>query len=220
MDSRTEEKDFDKESLLPGLLEYLKDLSGGRLYGLVPDFYARAIYFNKDLFIEHGVELPNDRMTWDDLFRLAAMFPPEGSEDDRIYGLDMGYSAADLFQLGTMIGSSQNLSIVDASMEQVTINSDAWKQVFDTALTAWKFLKYVTGNEYARVTAKRQTGSMPVRTKYLKDEEGHNLAAFYALKPQRSAMVSVYPNLDEPELIKAVKAGVRRENSGGGPLLA
>ena len=37
-------------------------------------------------------------------------------------------------------------------------------------------------------------GSLPVRTKYIKDEEGHNLQAFYSLKPIES---SVYQNYDK-----------------------
>ena len=295
LDTRVEEKSFDKEGIMPGMLEYLRDMGGGKLYGLVPEFYSQAIYYNKDMFAKYNIDLPKDKMSWEDLFRLAAMFPTTGSEDDRVYGLKMGYNGADLWQLGTMIGSTQNLNIVDSAGAQITINSDAWKRVFETASNAidsgtlfqqdmnrgptsmsyedyllqdpfiggkvamtmdgtyimdqikqaqevvkdkaiqnwdivtmpvdpanpdsspyvslnnifaisaksaaidaaWEFMSYVHGDEFARVTSKRQRGNMSVRTKYLKDDAGHNFAAFYSLKPMQPTMYSSYDKLPE-----------------------
>ncbi|MBW5448678.1 extracellular solute-binding protein [Cohnella sp. CFH 77786] len=294
LETRTEEKSFDKAGLLPGMIDYLKDLSGGKLYGLVPSFYSQVIYYNKDLFNKHGVELPKDQMSWEELFRLAAMFPTEGSKEDRVYGLKMGYSGTDIYQLGNMIGVTQNLNIVDSGATKVTLNTDAWRKAFGTALTAlksgslytedpnrgmnapmqyedfllqdpfisgkaamsmdgtylmdqikqaqtavkdkaiknwdivtmpvdpanpevspnmsfynifaisaksaqtdaaWTFLSYVLSDEYARVTSKRQQGSMSVRTKYLSDKEGHHYEAFYKLKPVQPAMYKNYEKL-------------------------
>lgn len=295
LDARVEEKSFDKEGIMPGMLDYLREMGGGKLYGLVPEFYSQAIYYNKELFTKYNIDLPQDKMSWDDLFRLAAMFPTTGSEEDRVYGLKMGYSGSDLFQLGTMIGSTLNLNVVDPAGTQVTINSDAWKRVFgmaDNAIdsgtlyqedmnrgggsmsyedyllqdpfiggkvamtmdgtyimdqikqaqetvkdkaiqnwdivtmpvdpanpesspyvslnsvfaisaqsgsvdAAWEFMSYVHSDEFARVTSKRQRGNMSVRTKYLKDDEGHNFAAFYSLKPMQPAMYSSYDKLPE-----------------------
>jgi len=295
LDARIEEKSFDKEGIMPGMLDYLRDMGGGKLYGLAPEFYSQAIYYNKDLFAKYNIDLPKDKMSWDELFRLAAMFPATGSEDERVYGLNLGYNGSDLFQLGTMIGSTSNLNFVDPAGTRVTINSDAWKRTFETASTAidsgtlyqedmnrgggsmsyedyllqdpfisgkaamvmngthimdqikqaqevvkdkaiqnwdivtmpvdpanpdsspyvnlnnlfsisansgaidtaWKFISYVHSDEFARVTSKRQRGSMSVRTKYLKDDAGHNYAAFYSLKPMQPAMYSNYDKLPE-----------------------
>nr|AYQ74683.1 extracellular solute-binding protein [Cohnella candidum] len=291
LETQVQEKSFDQAGLMPGMLDYLKELSGGKLYGLVPNFYSQAIFYNKDMFQKYGVELPKDQMSWDDLFRLAAMFPTTGSKDDRVYGLKMGYSATDLYQLGNMIGLTKNLNIVDAGAKNVTVNTDAWKKTYETALNAWKsgalytedpnqmsdgpmqyedyllrdpfiggkvamtfegtylmdqikqaqnvvkdkavknwdivtmpvdpgnpeyspyvsfnnifaisaksaqskaawtFLQYIHGDEFARVTSKRQMGNMPVRTQYLSDKEGHHFEAFYKLKPIQPAMYKNY----------------------------
>ncbi len=296
LDNRVEEKDFGKEGLMPGLLDYLRDLGGGKLYGLVPSFYSQAIFFNKDLFEKYNVELPRDKMTWEDVFRLASMFPTDGSGEERIYGLKMSYGEADLYQIGSTIGTSFNLNILDASATQITMNSEAWKKVFETALSvkqsgalysenpdnmaggnmryedyllrdpfisgraamlmesnyivdqikqaqetvkdkaiqnwdmvtmpvdpanpevspfisvnhifavssasghpeaAWTFLQYIHSDEFARVTSKRQRGSMSVRTQYLKDDEGHNFAAFYALRPVQPAMSRNYEKVPQ-----------------------
>lgn len=136
--SRVEEKGFDKEGIVPGMIDYLKDLSGGVLYGLVPNFYSQAIYYNKDLFAKYGVEPPTDKMSWEDLFRLAAMFPTDGPEDARVYGLNLGYMGSDLYQLGSSIGMTHNLNFIDTGAGRVTINFDSWKKVFETALAALK----------------------------------------------------------------------------------
>lgn len=54
---------------------------------------------------------------------------------------------------------------------------------------AWKFISYVTGDEYARVNAKSGYNyNFPVRTKYIKDEEGRNFEAFYKLKPTKQVI--------------------------------
>jgi multiple sugar transport system substrate-binding protein len=292
LDSRIEEKSFGKDGLMPGMLDYLRDMSGGKVYGLVTDFFSQAVYYNKDLFDRYGIDPPRDKMSWDELLRLAEQFPTDGPEDERVYGLSMNYMQLDLYQLGNMIGMTQNLSYIDASGKP-TIRSDAWRRVFETALTAlksgalyqpspdsmngamsyeeflmkrnpflggraamtiegyylmseikqaqemlkdkgirnwdvvtmpvdpanpdvspnvsfnqilaisaksgqidaaWKFLKYIVSDEFARVTSKRQTGSMPVRTTYFKDDAGHHLEAFYALKPIQPAM---YKNYDK-----------------------
>ncbi|TDF95054.1 ABC transporter substrate-binding protein [Paenibacillus piri] len=48
---------------------------------------------------------------------------------------------------------------------------------------AWEFVKYINGNEYARVTSKSSgMGNMPSRIQYLKDPDGRSLEPFYKLK--------------------------------------
>mgnify|MGYP000874196662 CR=1 FL=1 len=60
---------------------------------------------------------------------------------------------------------------------------------------AWEFIRYVHSDEFARVVSKSFMGQFPTRTKYIRDEEGRNLAAFYALKPSGA---NLYEGLDDP----------------------
>ncbi|MCR8657329.1 ABC transporter substrate-binding protein [Paenibacillus endoradicis] len=48
---------------------------------------------------------------------------------------------------------------------------------------AWKFISYITGDEYARVKSKSSYGNLPLRTKYMELGSERNYAAFYKLKP-------------------------------------
>jgi len=290
LDHRVEEKDFRKEGLLPGLLDYMREMGGGKLYGLIPYYDSQVLFYNKDLFEKYSVEPPRDKMSWEDVFRLAAMFPTDGEGNDRVYGLSLGYGY-DLFSLGSLIAHTYNLKILNPQTQQVTIHSESWKKVYEMAQkalqegyiyrdnpyeklsgeitfedhilmdpfvggkvamatgsyymieqikrareavpdravknwdivtmpvdpmnpdysphvslwdifaisssaaeadAAWKFVKYIHSDEYARVTSKRQRGGIPVRTQYLKDNEGHNIAAFYALRPSPSSLETLY----------------------------
>jgi multiple sugar transport system substrate-binding protein len=293
LDTMTEDEKFNKETLIPGLLDYMKEMGGGKLYGLSPSFYSQVIFYNKDMFNKYGIPLPEDRMSWEKVFELAQRFPTDGAKDKRVYGLSFGYNS-DVYQLGSMLGSSQNLSMVNAATKQVTINTPAWKKIFETTIKGLKsgsfytedpngsstntyeeyllrdpfisgklamkiegaylmgqikeaqtaikdkgiqnwdmvtmpvdpqnpdkstsmsfgqifainaksvnadaakeFIRYITSEEYARVTSKIQDGSFPVRTKYLEDKDNHNMKAFYSLKPAQSSLYKDYEKLPQ-----------------------
>lgn len=138
LDTIAQDKSFKPDTLVPGLLEYLRDLGGGKLYGMSPNMYSQVIYYNKDLFSKHGVDLPKDGMSWDELFALAKRFPTDGDKDSRVYGLSLGWNGADAYQLGSMIASTQNLSMINPVDMKVTLNTPAWKKSFETAFEVVK----------------------------------------------------------------------------------
>ncbi|MDQ6420044.1 extracellular solute-binding protein [Paenibacillus sp. LHD-117] len=56
-----------------------------------------------------------------------------------------------------------------------------------SADAAWDFISYISSDDYSRVKSKvTNMGGFPIRTAYIKDEEGRNFAAFYKLKPTRA----------------------------------
>jgi multiple sugar transport system substrate-binding protein len=292
LESFIKKDNYDLEGIVPGIIDYIKQQSDGILYGLSPNFYSQALFYNKDLFTKYGVPFPEDRMSWESLLQLAARFPTTGTKENRVYGLKAGYNT-NLYYFGLSIGQSQGLSYINPSTKQMTFNTDSWKAAFEmadkaiksgtlytedpnsmmaqnstyesyllrdpfisgkVAMTmdgnylmdqikeaknvikekgiqnwdvvtmpvntqrpdestgmsinqifaidakssnveaAWKFISYVNGDEFARVTSKVQNGGFPVRIKYLDKEEGHHMEAFYSLKPTQSNM---YKDLDK-----------------------
>jgi len=283
---------FDLEGIAPSILDYIKQQSDGILYGLAPDFHSQALFYNKDMFEKYGVTPPTDRMSWEEVLQLAARFPTDGSGDDRVYGLKVGYQM-ELHQMAMMLGSMKGLNYVNPTTMQLTINSDSWKKTFETANKAiesgslyvedpngggfsgsyedyllrdafigekvamaiesnyvieqikeaktrlkdkgvknwdivtvpvdpqtpdestamsvgqifaiaansanaegaWKFLSYINGDEFARVTSKLRNGSFPSRMKYIESEQGLNMAAFYSLKPRTNDMYKDFDKL-------------------------
>jgi multiple sugar transport system substrate-binding protein len=292
---------YDLEGFAPGIIEYIKQQSDGLLYGLAPEFYSQAIYYNKDLFAKHGVTLPKDRMRWEEVLQLAARFPTTGSKEDRVYGFKAGYQT-NLYYFGLSIGTSQGFSYINPTTMQLMINSDSWKTVFETADkaiksgtlyiedpnqngggsssyedyllrdpfiggkvamvmegsylmnqikeaknilkegkgvqnwdivtvpvnpqtpdestgmslnqifaidaktanadAAWKFVSYINGDDFARVTAKLQNGGFPARTKYLTSDEGVHMEAFYSLKPAQNNMYKGFDKIPQQFYMK------------------
>ncbi|MBO7746174.1 extracellular solute-binding protein [Paenibacillus sp. MWE-103] len=296
LDPMLAEKDYHAETLIPGLLDYLKSFGDGKVYGLSPTFYSQALFYNKDLFAKYGIPLPQDKMTWEQLFELARRFPTDGPKDKRVYGLGLGYGV-DAYQLGSMIGTAQNLTMFNPANGQITADTPSWKRIFQTAIDGLKsgalymedpnnmsgtstyedfllrdpfvagklamrldgtylmdqinegrsrledkskvvqnwdlvtvpvdpqnpegsvsmnvgqifavnaksanadaakeFVRYITSEEYARVTSKLHSNGFPVRTTYLKDEENHNFKAFYALKPNTPKPFQDYDDIPQ-----------------------
>ncbi|MFD3259474.1 ABC transporter substrate-binding protein [Paenibacillus lentus] len=137
LDTLIERDKYDIETIYPALIELLKERGDNKLYGLTPNFYGSAILYNADLFAKHGVELPRDGMSWYDILELAKQFPTEGDEKTRIYGFDNNWGIS-LTQLASMISSSEGIEQIDTNAMKVTLNTESWKKIYQTALDAMK----------------------------------------------------------------------------------
>jgi len=58
----------------------------------------------------------------------------------------------------------------------------------DNRRAAWEFVKYANSEEMARITSKSTSGELMSRVAYLKDKDGHNMEAFYKLKPSENSL--------------------------------
>ncbi|MEW9700994.1 ABC transporter substrate-binding protein [Paenibacillus sp. SI8] len=140
LDDVIKQDKFDIENILPASLEAIKVKGEGKLYGLSPDFYSQALYYNKDLFQQYGVELPKNKMSWEDVLQLAKRFPTDGQGDQRIYG----FSAYSYMQEGVgyqymnTIGTTLGLSYFDGDQMKLTYHTDAWKKVLELTVDALK----------------------------------------------------------------------------------
>lgn len=296
LDSVIGQDKFDIGNILPSVTDYLKAKGGGKLYGLAPNFYSQALFYNKDLFAKYGVPEPKDQMSWEELFELARRFPTTGDEKERVYGFMMNAYSDNLYDTATSVGAAKGLNILDPENKKMTIDTESWrnvfKLVFDTvksgaiyrpkpddnqmrsfsseedfllrdpfvagkvAMTmngsyqldqlkqaktalkdrafnwdvvtmpvdpqnpnagtglnvsqifavnaksantraAWEFVKYINGDEFARVMSKSSMNGMYTRAAYIKDAEGHHLEAFYKLKMSDNEMYKGYDKLPQ-----------------------
>lgn len=129
---------FDIQNILPAVKDYLKAKGGGKLYGLAPNFYSQAIFYNKDLFAKYGISEPKDQMSWEEMLELAQRFPTDGDEKERIYGLMFNSYSDSLYNAVSMVGTSKGLGFVDPDKQQMTIDNDSWHVVFKLVLDAFK----------------------------------------------------------------------------------
>jgi len=128
---------FTLDGFVEGVVEQLRSLGGGQLYGLAPTFNMKALFYNKSLFDEYGVPYPTDGMTWEDVFALAARFPTDGAEEKRIYGLGQSLFTWNAYDLIKQIAASKELSHLNADASALTMDNEEWKSVFRQAVEAY-----------------------------------------------------------------------------------
>ncbi|OPA75777.1 hypothetical protein BVG16_20840 [Paenibacillus selenitireducens] len=129
LDTMIKQDKFDTESIIPNVIQMLKDKGGGKIYGLAPTFGAQAIYYNIDMFQKHGVDLPKNQMTWEEVLQLAKRFPTGGSGKDREYGLYMDYGMTPS-NIIMSVGNVENLRIVDKDGEKVQFDAEPWRKIY------------------------------------------------------------------------------------------
>ncbi|MBA2939899.1 sugar ABC transporter substrate-binding protein [Paenibacillus sp. CGMCC 1.16610] len=140
LDDVIKQDKFDVEHILPATLDSIRLKGEGKLYGLSPDFYSQALYYNKDLFEQYGIEFPKNKMSWEEAMNLAKRFPTDGQGDQRIYGFSaysyMGEGVA--YQYMNSIGTTLGLSFIDPEQMKLTIQTDAWKKALQLTVDSLK----------------------------------------------------------------------------------
>lgn len=130
LDVRIKQDRLDLKQMNASIVQLLKELGGGRLFGLAPVFDSTALFYNIDLFNQYGVPYPTDRMSWEELYSLAARFPV-GQADTNIFGFQ--YSGTIASQL-SLLAQAEHLSYYDASLEHLQFNTEPWRRLFQSVL--------------------------------------------------------------------------------------
>nr|WP_091158484.1 extracellular solute-binding protein [Paenibacillus sp. 453mf] len=134
LDPLIAEDEFDTTDIVPTVLDGIKDMGDNNLYALTPTFSSSALFYNKAIFQEAGVEPPTDGATWEDIFDKARR-ATSGEGEDRVYGFSFSQYAGDPFYNVQMYASPLQLRTFDDKAETMTVNNDSWERVWDTVAT-------------------------------------------------------------------------------------
>lgn len=139
LDPLIQEDKFDTTDFVPAVIEGIKDMGEGSLYALAPSFSSSALYYNKQIFADAGVEPPTDNMTWDDIFNLARRVT-KGEGKERVYGFNFSrYMGNDLFwDIRSDYLPALQLKTFDDKAETMTVNTPQWTKVWETASKLYK----------------------------------------------------------------------------------
>lgn len=118
---------FDIENIVPPVLEILREQGGGKVYGLAPYYLNSALYINRDLFEKHGVPLPKESLTWDDVISISERFP-NGGVSGGVKGLYLQHNR--LLDLAKSIGEQEGLAAQNQDGKYV-LNTPEWKELFE-----------------------------------------------------------------------------------------
>ncbi len=121
------------QDIVPVVLEGLRNSSDGSIYGLVPRFYNRTLYYNRDLFAQYNIDPPVDYMSWDQVLHTASQF---SMQEQEVYGLVSPYYRNIGFLLAADIGETNGLSYINPDTMQVNIHTSDWLQIWETVVTA------------------------------------------------------------------------------------
>ncbi len=127
LDSLIKSSKFDLDALHQPLVNMLRIVGGGELYGLAPQFDSSVLFVNKDIFSQHHIPLPEEGMSLKEILGIAAKFQGTGT-----VGIT-SYSRDNPAFLATLLGESsglQGLSINNGKI-QATIQTDGWKSIWN-----------------------------------------------------------------------------------------
>ncbi|MBP1907183.1 multiple sugar transport system substrate-binding protein [Paenibacillus turicensis] len=153
---------YDMTTYSQGILESIKEMGDGKLFALSPKFSSNGIIYNADLFKKYSIEPPHDGMTWQEILDLARRFPTDGTEKERIYGYGSQYNN-NLSELASTIANEQGLKFYNGQTKQITLNTDAWKNVYKMAADAIasKAIYTVTGDGFQGGSMEEYYASQP-----------------------------------------------------------
>ncbi|MEK3885226.1 extracellular solute-binding protein [Paenibacillus sp. PL2-23] len=136
LDPMIQKDKFDISDYVPTVIEGIKAAGDGNLYALTPTFYSSALYYNKKLFTDKGVEPPTDKMTWTDLFNKARQVA-DANEEDPTFGFSFNRWVNDGFSTLNAYTSLLQLRVWDDKGEKMVVNSDPWAQAMDTVVSLY-----------------------------------------------------------------------------------
>lgn len=134
LDPMIQEDKFDTSDFVPAVIDTLKDISGdNKLYGLSPTFSSSALYFNKKIFLDAGIEPPTDGMTWDEVFDKARQVT-KGEGKDRVYGFSFNryLGSEPYWDMQNHYISTLQLRMFDEKAEVMTVNTPQWQRIWET----------------------------------------------------------------------------------------
>lgn len=133
LDPLIQQDKIDTSEFVPTVIDGLKAMGENNLYGLAPTFSSQALFYNKTLFQEAGVEPPTDNMTWEQVFDKARLVS-KGEGKDRVYGFsfDHYFRSNDPFFYMDEYVKPLNLRKFDDKAENMTVNTPKWENVWTT----------------------------------------------------------------------------------------
>ncbi|CAH1207813.1 hypothetical protein PAECIP111893_02787 [Paenibacillus plantiphilus] len=129
---------IDLDSYYEPLTELMHLAGDGELYGFPSGYSSNALFVNRKLFEEHGIPLPEEGDSIDEIMDTAARFKGTG-----VYGMLTGNGTRErsgLFGFATFIGQSNGLKLFseEGNTMSISANTKGWKEVWQQVSEGYK----------------------------------------------------------------------------------
>ncbi len=133
LDPLMKEDKLDTGVFVDSVVEAIRDQGNGNIYALAPTFNPTALYYNKKLFRDAGVNPPQDNMSWDDVFLLAKQMS-KGSGKDATFGFTFNSwgGTGEYYWDIRQFAAPLQLKTYDAQAERMTVNTPQWKNLWQS----------------------------------------------------------------------------------------
>lgn len=156
---------IDLNRLEPTVIDAMKQISGGKMYGLPVATNSLALFYNKDIFNKFGVPFPTSDMTWEQTNELARRVT-RAADGKQYYGI--ASSRDHIIRMNQL--SVPNVDI--ATKKPTLLTDERWKLLFETV-----FINPASDSGYRDAMAKLK-----------------NFPALDQFAKQQSLAMLVYPN--------------------------
>ncbi|OXM17453.1 ABC transporter substrate-binding protein [Paenibacillus herberti] len=147
---------FDISDYVPTVIDGLKAAGDSKIYALTPTFNSSALFYNKKIFADAGVQPPTDKMTWNQVFDLARKVS-KGKGETQTFGLQMNRWGGDAFgDIQTYIAPLE-LKMYDDKGEKMLVDSGpAWSNAWKTMIDLYKDKVLATQEDLNKLNEARQ----------------------------------------------------------------
>ncbi|MBD2865505.1 ABC transporter substrate-binding protein [Paenibacillus oceani] len=104
-------------------LNAMKQMSGGKLYGLPVVTNTLSFFYNKDLFDKFGVTYPKDGMMWDEALELNKKLT---RYEGQVQYMGLAVSYGHIIRLNPF-----SLPMVDPASNKIAVNDEKWKTIYN-----------------------------------------------------------------------------------------
>lgn len=137
LDPLIQQDKFDLSDYVPTVIDGIKAAGDNNIYALTPTFTSSALFYNKKMFLDAGIEPPTDKMSWDDMLNKARQMA-KGEGADRQFGFSFNRWQSDGFSDTQVYSQALQLKTWDDKGEKMLVNSDQWESVWNTVASLHK----------------------------------------------------------------------------------
>ncbi|OBR66171.1 hypothetical protein A7K91_20770 [Paenibacillus oryzae] len=130
-------------SVIPDVLKQRITKEGSNeIYAIPNRFSTEALFYNRSMLDQFEIELSDaSPLSWEQLFQLAAIVPPEDGQGNAIIRLlETGEDESDankLFSLIRIAALAENLQAINKDNGDVYVNSSSWQKLWQTFIAAF-----------------------------------------------------------------------------------